>query len=208
MIEATQPIRKFFSKRKVWWLTLLCLIVAIIGSYEIIDANRSFWTRQLSFASIVQAGILISFAALGFCLSSIARVQAVGGKPKNLFSILLILPIPFWIWVLGVAPEVSDNPETPFSFAIQRVKNFLKLIVLLSVVGAVGYFLTSKKMGSPIVENSVVEARDLPTLTQCIQNGISYFKEIESYPRLRSTNELVEDVARDRCARSQLAFGR
>ena len=40
----------------------------------------------------------------------------------------------------------------------------------------------------------------------CTQRGIAYFRETGSYPRLRQTGRLAEDVARDRCARSLTAF--
>lgn len=41
---------------------------------------------------------------------------------------------------------------------------------------------------------------------QCVENGIEYFKEIQSYPKLSDGRD-SESVARDRCRRSLQAFG-
>ena len=43
----------------------------------------------------------------------------------------------------------------------------------------------------------------------CVDRGVAYFKEIGSYPTLRSkpdTGRQAEDVARERCTRTTTAF--
>lgn len=41
---------------------------------------------------------------------------------------------------------------------------------------------------------------------KCVANGISYFKEIEAYPKLSDGRD-AESVAKERCHRSRVAFG-
>lgn len=41
---------------------------------------------------------------------------------------------------------------------------------------------------------------------KCVENGISYFKEIEAFPKL-SNGEDATEVAKERCHRSRVAFG-
>jgi len=46
-------------------------------------------------------------------------------------------------------------------------------------------------------------------VNECVQNGIAYYKEIGSYPTLTSpqyAGRSAEDVAREKCSRSSLAF--
>lgn len=46
-------------------------------------------------------------------------------------------------------------------------------------------------------------------LQECIDRGVSYFKEIGSYPTLNSApnkGRRAEDVARERCSRTYTAF--
>jgi hypothetical protein len=53
----------------------------------------------------------------------------------------------------------------------------------------------------PAAQDEKVEA--------CVQRGITYFKEIESYPTLQSApnaGRRAEDVARERCTRTSTAF--
>lgn len=48
-----------------------------------------------------------------------------------------------------------------------------------------------------------------PTVDACVENGIAYYKEIGSYPTLTSAGlagQRAEDVAAEKCSRSQLAF--
>lgn len=43
----------------------------------------------------------------------------------------------------------------------------------------------------------------------CVENGIAYYKEVGSYPTLTSAGfagRRAEDVAAEKCSRSQLAF--
>lgn len=50
-------------------------------------------------------------------------------------------------------------------------------------------------------DNAAVEA--------CVSRGVAYFKEIGSYPTLKSAPDVgraVEDVARERCNRKTTAF--
>lgn len=47
------------------------------------------------------------------------------------------------------------------------------------------------------------------TVDACVENGIAYYKEIGSYPTLTSAGlagQRAEDVAAEKCSRSQLAF--
>lgn len=51
--------------------------------------------------------------------------------------------------------------------------------------------------------------REDPAYAACVDRGVKYFMEIGSYPRLKAYPEagrLAEDVARERCRRSLLAF--
>ena len=70
--------------------------------------------------------------------------------------------------------------------------------------------LGSSRTPSSSASNSPVEnspARATPTHSTCVQNGIAYYKEIRSYPRL-STGEDAENKVEGMCRRSQgLAFG-
>jgi len=47
----------------------------------------------------------------------------------------------------------------------------------------------------------------LPSYRECVSNGIKYYKSIGSYPLLQSTFENAEDVAKNNCSRSRVAFG-
>ncbi|RFC81424.1 hypothetical protein C9E89_021965 [Acinetobacter sichuanensis] len=42
--------------------------------------------------------------------------------------------------------------------------------------------------------------------SQCVENGVQYFKDIGSYPKL-SDGKHAENVVRERCNRSSVAFG-
>ena len=44
-----------------------------------------------------------------------------------------------------------------------------------------------------------------PAVLACIEKGIAYFKEIESYPRL-STGQPADEAASERCHRTDHAF--
>ena len=48
-----------------------------------------------------------------------------------------------------------------------------------------------------------------PRIAACVERGVTYFKEIGSYPTLSSapdTGRRAEDVARERCNRTTTAF--
>lgn len=40
----------------------------------------------------------------------------------------------------------------------------------------------------------------------CLQKGIQYYKDLGSYPRLKSENISAEDKVRENCSRSTVAF--
>lgn len=40
----------------------------------------------------------------------------------------------------------------------------------------------------------------------CVQKGIQYYKDLGSYPRLKSENISAEDKVRENCSRSTVAF--
>lgn len=42
---------------------------------------------------------------------------------------------------------------------------------------------------------------------KCVENGIQYYKDIGSYPMLKSENISASSKARDNCNRSKVAFG-
>ena len=53
------------------------------------------------------------------------------------------------------------------------------------------------------------DTRRKTTVDTCVENGIAYYKEIGSYPTLTSADfsgRRAEDVAAEKCSRSQLAF--
>lgn len=48
-----------------------------------------------------------------------------------------------------------------------------------------------------------------PQIEACVERGVSYFKEMGSYPTLKSApnaGRSAEDVARERCNRTTTAF--
>lgn len=52
-------------------------------------------------------------------------------------------------------------------------------------------------------------AKNSDPVTACVERGIAYFKEIGSYPTLRSApnaGRAAEDVALERCQRTATAF--
>jgi hypothetical protein len=78
-----------------------------------------------------------------------------------------------------------------------KVSNFVALIVVV-FVGSVLLSIFSGKSGP----NPKIEA--------CVSKGVAYFKEIDSYPTLKSfpnVDSAAEDVARERCSRTTRAFG-
>jgi len=73
--------------------------------------------------------------------------------------------------------------------------NFMKKIVLLILMfGLVGCGESKEKSSA---NNDINE---------CVQKGIAYYKEIGSYPMLKSENISAEEKALKKCENSRVAF--
>lgn len=60
---------------------------------------------------------------------------------------------------------------------------------------------------NPELNRSPSPSREISTSQrECVHKGIKYFKEIGSYPTLKSTGEYARSVAADNCARTLSAF--
>lgn len=60
-----------------------------------------------------------------------------------------------------------------------------------------------------LVAGCTEKPTEIDPITACVERGVSYFKEIGSYPRLTTApnrGRLAEEVARERCERTLTAF--
>ena len=196
-----------------WWASFAVATVGLLSARYIYLSSLSFWLKRPD-AVATAAAIAIAAVCLGaFIMMSARRATEIGSSPKALLTTLLVLPIPFWILALGSLPEKTEANPFPLGILLRRLKLTVGIAL---VVGAVtlaayyhlgnrdikGYSSSGVKQNAPTTEQQLV-----PSLSECYDKGIAYFKEIGSYPRLSSTGEFVPDVVEDRCQRSRLAFG-
>lgn len=76
----------------------------------------------------------------------------------------------------------------------------MKKLLLISVAGIALYGCGEAS------SDAAQKSSKLTPYDQCVENGVEYFKEIQSYPKLSDGRD-SENVARDRCRRSLQAFG-
>ncbi|MFC2998231.1 hypothetical protein ACFODO_23860 [Acinetobacter sichuanensis] len=74
-----------------------------------------------------------------------------------------------------------------------RISLVITCVIVFLVILPIAYFLATKE---PKKSN----------YSQCVENGVQYFKDIGSYPKL-SDGKHAENVVRERCNRSSVAFG-
>lgn len=191
-------------------------MVALLGlflSRQIYLSNLSFWMKEPD-AQATAWSVLIAALCLGaFLAMSIRRATEIGTRPKLLLTCLLILPIPFWVAALGLLPNKSERSPSPFQDFNRRLKFLVGLTAIIGVSALVAFTVLTTRRGTSVQSSgsgsssAAISENRIPTSVDCYHNGIAYYKEIGSYPRL-STGERASSVAMDKCSRSVLAFGR
>lgn len=198
--------------RKWWWASFAIALLGVYFARYIYVSNLSFWLNKPDFEARVWSIFLGILCSGIFAFASARRAVEIGAKPKFLLTSILIVPIPFWIMALGLLPTKNTSVPAPIQGFVRRLKITSALAVSLGTLGLVGYlvFVSEHSMlgsrssaGTPI---DVEPEKQIPSLSECEDNGIAYFKEIDSFPYLRS-GEFVPDVVVERCGRSLLAFG-
>lgn len=209
-----QKVSKILTGPKWWWASFALASVGLISSRYIYVSNLSFWLRRPD-AVATGAAIALAVVCLGvFLLMSARRAAEIGSSPKALLTNLLIIPIPFWIFALGFIPTKTDSNPRPLAPFLSNLKIAGSIMVVVGA-GAIAadYYLNDRKVsgnaGSAAKRGGQHKELDITqTLSDCYRNGIAYFKEIGSYPRLHTTGEYAPDVVKELCQRSGLAFGR
>ena len=195
-----------------WWAAFALAIFGLIAAGYIYDSNLSLWLRR---PDALATAIAISIAAVcvgAFIFMSARRASEIGSSPKALLTCLFILPIPFWIVVLGFLPTQSEKTPFPLTVFLRRLKFAVGITAAVGAVTLAAYYflgnleIAGNPVGSAKQNGTGAEQKIIPSFSECYKNGIAYFKEIDSYPRL-STGENVVDVVEERCQRSRLAFG-
>jgi len=209
-----RKISEYVSGRGGWWATLALAILGCTLARYIHLSNLSFWMRR---PDVVATGSALAIAAVSFgtfLVVSARRATEIGSSPKALLTNFLIIPIPFWIAALGFLPSRTEGSPSPIGALLRRLTfvGGIALAVGAVTLGGYYYFGISAIVSKPrsmVTQDMPDTTRDaMPSFLDCYDNGIAYFKEIDSYPRLRSTGEYVPDVVQERCRRSKLAFGR
>ncbi|WP_296593230.1 hypothetical protein [Methylophaga sp.] len=110
-----------------------------------------------------------------------------------------------------------DAREAEFNrfYRIPRWIVILPISIMLLTVGLVfsfmqftpqiNQYLSSIHFFEPEERATNAQRENIPSYSECVSNGISYYKEIESYPKLRSGENAIT-VIKKKCNRSGLAF--
>lgn len=207
---------KFFvvvSGQKWWWFSLAFAGVGLILAQYIYISNLSSWLSRPSTIATLGSSLMAIVCVGLFIAMSARRAQEIGSSPKFLLTCFFVIPIPFWIYVLGYLPTKTNEDPFPIKVPLRNLKFALSIVLLVSAVGLALYYLIERQdtLGSTSLSTSDDDTENsqnrVPSFSDCYNNGIAYYKKIASYPRLRSTGERVSDVVAERCQQSRLAFG-
>jgi len=85
----------------------------------------------------------------------------------------------------------------------------MKVAMLVAVVALAGCQQSTEEVADETNATLAVSGTD--EVAACITRGVAYFKEIGSYPTLKSApnkGRSADEVATERCNRSSMAFGK
>lgn len=102
-------------------------------------------------------------------------------------------------------PKCGYTGGKPKPVVVEQKTSFVTWIAAFIMVSCTVSMLTPDKERDERIANAAAERQR--KMQPCIDKGIAYFKEIGSYPKLASTGERAEQVAKDRCERTTTAFG-
>lgn len=200
-----------FSGRVWWWVSLGLLLAGCAAAYSIHYSGLSVFLQRIDPVATSKAALIAVAATTIFGMMSYRRAKEIGARPKLLLTSLVIVPIPFWILALGSLPTKSENSPNPFNSLVRKLVAAAVSCSVAGLAAGLAYITLVPWDDSVRRENSGDPAstgQSLPDEKDCYEKGVSYYKEIDSYPYLRSTGEFAPDVVVEMCMNSTLAFGR
>lgn len=150
------------SGRTAWWITLALFLASWPLAALVYASGLSRWLLKPSpSASLGALAILVLFSAV-FIVVSARRAADCGANPKHLFSALAVIPVPYWLVVLGLLPPSSGVVPTPYQTFNRRLKiGSLVSLAAASLVLLVGassgtlpkWPVSSPKQSAPIASS-------------------------------------------------------
>ncbi|WP_286383410.1 MULTISPECIES: hypothetical protein [unclassified Acinetobacter] len=103
-----------------------------------------------------------------------------------------------WMYLYKLVTNQNKNlkgvrEENKTRSFYDHISLVITCVIVFLIILPIAYFLVTKE---PKKSN----------YGKCVENGVQYFKDIGSYPRL-SDGKHAENVVRERCNRSSVAFG-
>ena len=155
--------------------------------------------------------ILMLIIIVLLLISTILRVYSFGGNSKTFCWI--ILP-PVFVIACLLLKERSGDDQTSANVKIKNVFVGSAFVILSITIALVSFFGKWEDRQREAVENTPSKTNSdhlsLPTYDECYKNGVEYFAEIGVLILTSPPDQgrFATDVAKERCRKSTLAFGR
>ncbi len=202
---AKEFIKKWFyfsgnCDRETWWRSLSLSIVGIYLSIRIYFSGLSFWLKKPD-PYLTTISAIIFCASIWIVASSATRRSRSLSLPWKFHWLIIIAPV--WAILLGTMSK-SDKGEGKFYKYITSSMGIKSAFFISTLSVFLFYFLSTEKYEFATKNGN---PSNLPTIRECTELGIDYYKEIGSYPLMSSGKDAKSEV-NERCRRSALAFGR
>ena len=188
-------LRHFLGSRKIWTIVFLIVCVSV----------------YLTISGAGMPPVSVPLILTIFVVSSVFRVQNFGGN-SNTFWWILFPPV-FLISCL----LMNEHSEEQSSVANKKIREtFVGTVFLIFFLGLGSIYLLGHWRGSstdkPLSASVDVGSGSInvPSYDDCYQKGVQYFADIGVLILTTPPDEgkFSTEVAKERCRRSTLAFGR
>lgn len=188
-------LRKFLGSRKIWAIIFL---IMCMSTYLIISGAGM---------PPVSVPLILTI----FVASSVFRVQSFGGN-RNTFWWILFPPV-FLISCL----LMKEQSEEHSSVANKKIREtFVGMVFLIFFLALGSIYLwgqwrgSSADMSSGTSDDVGSGSINVPSYDDCYQKGVQYFSDIGVLILTTPPDKgkFATEVAKERCRRSTMAFGR